>query len=371
MEIQSTVQGYRNRCSEKINAIIQSFKRFSLSEKERLLFGYPILIRAILFQAIENSECTEIIEYICEHDAVKADNLLRGMRRRSIDNFFNRERSLLDKGECTYKWSVNQMRELYNFDEEGMSYQNAGEVNKYDMMDHPVLIPVQGRNGDTKMMTCKVEIAYVNDISFNPRLVGNPNNNQINMYIGKESESMQECFERIRSAVERLTGELDYWPEGHCVFNPPATEHEIETLERQYGLMLPDEYKEFLRFSNGAKICGHSCTIYGTDMFGAGDAMVPDPLYAVGKRIGDGERIALDPRVGELYSCYNWAVKLFSLEIEMCRLVEECEEGVIECERQIAEAKKTPEQKQKEAEEHAAFLAELDRLIEEARSKNK
>lgn len=100
----------------------------------------------------------EIIEYICEHDAVKADNLLRGMRRRSIDNFFNRERSLLDKGECTYKWSVNQMRELYNFDEEGMSYQNAGEVNKYDMIDHPVLIPVQGRNGDTKMMTCKVEI---------------------------------------------------------------------------------------------------------------------------------------------------------------------------------------------------------------------
>ena len=180
MEIQSTVQGYRNRCSEKINAIIQSFKRFSLSEKERLLFDYPILIRAILFQAIENSECTEIIEYICEHDAVKADNLLRGMRRRSIDNFFNRERSLLDKGECTYKWSVNQMRELYNFDEEGMSYQNAGEVNKYDMIDHPilfvlpvpltasvnkydmidhpVLIPVQCRNGDTKMMTCKVEI---------------------------------------------------------------------------------------------------------------------------------------------------------------------------------------------------------------------
>lgn len=75
-------------------------------------------------------------------------------------------------------------------------------------------------------------------------------------------------------------------------------------------------------------------------MFGAGDAMVPDPLYAVGKQIGDGERIALDPRDGELYSCYNGAVKLFSLEIEMCRLVEECEEGVIECEKQIAEAKK-------------------------------
>ena len=88
------------------------------------------------------------------------------------------------------------------------------------------------------------------------------------MYIGKEPESMQECFERIRSAVERLTGELDCWSEDHCVFNPPATEQEIETLERQYGLTLPDEYKEFkevLRFANGAEICGHFCMIYGTN----------------------------------------------------------------------------------------------------------
>ena len=40
------------------------------------------------------------------------------------------------------------------------------------------------------------------------------------MYIGERPESMLECFERIRSAVERLTGELDYWTEDYCVFNP-------------------------------------------------------------------------------------------------------------------------------------------------------
>lgn len=97
-------------------------------------------------------------------------------------------------------------------------------------------------------------------------------------------------------------------------------------------------------------------------MFGVGDAMVLDPLYTVGERIGDGERIALDPRDGELYSCYNGTVNLFSLEIEMCRLVEECEEGVIECEKQIAEAKKTPEQKQKEAE---AVIAKWRKFHEE------
>ena len=93
--------------------------------------------------------------------------------------------------------------------------------------------------------------------------------------------------------------------------------------------------------------------------------MVPDPLYTVGERIGDGERISLDPRDGDLYSCYNGEVKSFSLEWEMCRLVEQCEEDVIECEKQIAEAKKTPEQKQKEAEEYEAIVAKWRKFHEE------
>lgn len=141
-----------------------------------MLFDCPVLIRAILFNALEKAEYTTIIDYIHEHDAFKADNLLRGMRRREVDSFFNLEKSLFDNGEITYPWNVNQMRALYHFDEEGMSYQNAGEVNKYDMIGNPILIPVQGRNGDLKMITSKIEIAYMNDISLNPRLVGNPNN---------------------------------------------------------------------------------------------------------------------------------------------------------------------------------------------------
>ena len=190
------------------------------------------------------------------------------------------------------------------------------------------------------------------------------------MYIGEKPESMQECFERIRSAAKRLTGELAYWSDEYCEFNPPATEQEIETLERQYGLTLPDEYKELLRFSNGLKIGGYSCTIYGTKDFGMSDPMVTEPLYTVGELIGDGERIALDPRDGELYSCYDDTVDTFSLEFEMYRLVRQCEEGVIECEKQIAEAKKTPEQKQKEEEENKAYLEKLKAFIEERRKLN-
>lgn len=191
------------------------------------------------------------------------------------------------------------------------------------------------------------------------------------MYIGEEPKSMQECFERIRSAVERLIGELACWPDEYCEFNPPATEQEIEKLERQYGLTLPNEYKELLRFSNGLKIGGNSCTIYGTKDFGLSDPMVPDPLYTVGELIGDGERIALDPRDGELYSCYNGTVETFSLELEMYRLVKECEENIIECEKKIAEEKKTPEEKQKEEEEYKAYIERLKAFIEERKRERK
>jgi len=183
------------------------------------------------------------------------------------------------------------------------------------------------------------------------------------VYIGEKPRSMQECFERIRLAAERLTGELACWPNEYCEFNPPATEQEIEELESSYELKLPDEYKEFLRFSNGAKIGGYSCTVYGTKDFGVDDPMVPEPLYTVGELIGDGERIALDPRDGELYSCYNGTIEPFSLELEMYRLVKECEENIIECEKIIAEAKKTPEQKQKEAEEYEDFIARFKKSL--------
>ena len=57
--------------------------------------------------------------------------------------------------------------------------------------------------------------------------------------------------------------------------------------------------------------------------------MVPDEYYTVGERIGDGERIALNPADGELYSCYNGKVKPFDLEHELHRLIEECEEEII------------------------------------------
>ena len=36
-----------------------------------------------------------------------------------------------------------------------------------------------------------------------------------------------------------------------CKFNEPATEEQIATMEKQLGIKLPNDYKEFLKITNG------------------------------------------------------------------------------------------------------------------------
>ena len=185
------------------------------------------------------------------------------------------------------------------------------------------------------------------------------------MFIGEEPKTLEECFERLVKDRDRLIEECDY-PSNYNLFNAPASEEQIEKLEKTHNVKLPEDYKEFLRFANGATIMGTSATIYGTDMFGIRDLMVPDEYYTVGERIGDGERIALNPADGELYSCYNGKIKPFDLEHELHRLIEECEEEIIASEKEKARAEKDPETLKKEAEE---AKRRINKYLEERRSK--
>lgn len=185
------------------------------------------------------------------------------------------------------------------------------------------------------------------------------------MFIGEESKTLEECFERLKKDRDRLIDECDF-PSNYNRFNEPATEEQIEKLEKTHNIKLPEEYKEFLRFANGATIMGTSATIYGTDMFGVRDMMVPVDYFTVGERIGDGERIALNPEDGKLYSCYNGTIKPFYLEHELHRLIEECEEEIIESEEEKARAAKDPETLRKEAEE---AKIRINKFLEERRRK--
>ena len=171
--VRNKLNNYNMMMSSNINNIIVSFKNQDMIDKEKTLFRLPVLIRTILFSAMSNDECMEIVEYIRSQNNYKADNLLRGMKRRAIDNYFNRERKLLDDGKSTYPWNFKQMREIYNFDDSGMSYQNTGVVYEYDAAENRVEESVASCSGMIRVVEKKMGIKFT-DSSMNR--VGDLNN---------------------------------------------------------------------------------------------------------------------------------------------------------------------------------------------------
>ena len=78
-------------------------------------------------------------------------------------------------------------------------------------------------------------------------------------------KTLQECFERLKKGCETLYDECNY-SKDYSHFNPPTTEDRISDMEKRIGFALPYEYREFLKFSDGAKIMENCATIYGLNM---------------------------------------------------------------------------------------------------------
>ncbi|MCI6561462.1 MAG: SMI1/KNR4 family protein [Ruminococcus sp.] len=191
------------------------------------------------------------------------------------------------------------------------------------------------------------------------------------MYNFNTPKTLQECLERLKKGCEMLYDEYEY-PEDYSQFNPPATEERIQAMEKRIGFALPREYREFLKFSNGAKIMGNSATIYGLDWIGASDPMVPAGYLTIGEVIGDGERIALSEADGKIYSCYNGRISLWHFEDRMFEMLSECE-GLIEDIQDDMEREERRKsgitEDQELAEIYAQIMAERKRIDEEKKQK--
>ena len=189
------------------------------------------------------------------------------------------------------------------------------------------------------------------------------------MFMNDEKpKTLQECLERLKKGCEMLHEEYEY-SEDYSHFNPPATEEQIQAMEKCLGFALPQGYRQFLLFSNGAKIMGNSATIYGLDWIGASDPMVPAGYLTIGEVIGDGERIALSEADGQIYSCYNGRISLWHFEDAMMELLKECEECISEYDEEARKALRTPDEISKDKKELDNFIAELNLFFKERNSK--
>ena len=153
------------------------------------------------------------------------------------------------------------------------------------------------------------------------------------MYLnGEKPKSIRECMEMLKNGCEKLYNECDYSKE-FSHFNPPATDEQIAELERKLKFPLPKEYKEFLRFSNGARIMDND--IYGIHEFGMSDHYIPDGYLAIGRNELSGRRIAISEEDGLVYLLWDTRETPWGFEKELTNLLDKCEELIDEHDREI------------------------------------
>ena len=185
------------------------------------------------------------------------------------------------------------------------------------------------------------------------------------MFMNDEKpKNLHECFERMKKACETLENEYGY--SKYAKFNPPLTEKQIQELEEyenRLGFKLPEAYREFLKFSNGAII--DELKIYELGMIGMPDDYVPDDFLPITSIEGVPERMAISMEDGNIYMFWEGIKEDCDFEYEIMSLLEKCEDEVDNCIR-----KKEREERRKAGITEEQEMYELyAKLLGEARAK--
>ena len=185
------------------------------------------------------------------------------------------------------------------------------------------------------------------------------------MFMNDEKpKNLHECFERMKKACETLENEYGY--SKYAKFNPPLIEKQIQELEEyenRLGFKLPEAYREFLKFSNGAII--DELKIYELGMIGMPDDYVPDDFLPITSIEGVPERMAISMEDGNIYMFWEGIKEDCDFEYEIMSLLEKCEDEVDNCIR-----KKEREERRKAGITEEQEMYELyAKLLGEARAK--
>lgn len=96
------------------------------------------------------------------------------------------------------------------------------------------------------------------------------------------------------------------------VFYAPASEEDVSQWESDNGIKIPESYKEWLRFSNGAIIRDQLAHFYGIEGFEVGNPDYPEDCVIIGDLIGDGERLAFSKTTGRILRINHGRVREYA-----------------------------------------------------------
>ena len=99
-------------------------------------------------------------------------------------------------------------------------------------------------------------------------------------------------------------------------FHPPASETEIQELEQHLQVSLPEDYKNFLRFSNGARLNHFTAELYSVaEIISFSDMKKADWFPAeyvmLADIIGDGEVLCFSKKTKKIVRYFDGEEKEF------------------------------------------------------------
>ena len=183
------------------------------------------------------------------------------------------------------------------------------------------------------------------------------------MYLnGEKPKNLRECLERLKKSSQQLTSDEYGFDRDNGIFNPPASEKEIKEYEESFGITFPDDYREFLKFSNGATVMG--VEIYGLDSVGMDDDYVPDGYLALTYNETTNTRLAISETDGKMYMVMDHEPNPHRFESFLMHQLEICEEEIIAVQKKKEQAVKSPETLKKEKEKYDDLIARMKKAIE-------
>ena len=124
---------------------------------------------------------------------------------------------------------------------------------------------------------------------------------------------MKELNQQIQELLH-LAEELN--SERKFVFYPPASESEIQKLEQHLHVSLPEDYKNFLRFSNGAKLNHFTADLFSvSEIISLSDTekadWFPADYILLADIIGDGEMLCFSAQTGKFIRYFDGEEEIF------------------------------------------------------------
>ncbi len=138
------------------------------------------------------------------------------------------------------------------------------------------------------------------------------------------NEQVKNAYEKIKMLCEKLDN-ADY-----SEFSNAATMEELDLWQKENGVVLPENYKEWLLLSKYSYIAGGVLELFMPSKNGYYGQLVPEEFIVVGNVIGDGERLCFDVNMGEFVrydhgyirevgdftNILNWAIEYLEIMLE-------------------------------------------------------